>query len=422
MGGYNKNFPGSGSTISDCYTQVGFDTFSNINDLSYWRILGVNQSPGTRVMATFTGFNGEISQDHELPGANAKQRGIPPDSSNQTMVTTGTYDPLGDANQMPVFYGFKSWSDTVPAAQYAGAANTFEGKAMYDSWQSVTPQGFANTLSGYLLQLRTAYIVGAWPSGTGGWLCDVDSFSKIEPKAYWNFEDPASWAIQGGSLPATVKDMTGNGNNLTIGGSTLTQNSIYSVSSPFQGGMDFSQGAGSGANYATCASNISIASTSYCLIGYVGSRHNNTSAARYIWDARDGGGDYMQTVSSGNGWNFNNALLGGTSTQCSRRHIMTALVSPNGGTSYGHVSVNNASGNDTFFSSIFSGTPNNGANQIGSNLYIGTNYNNIGSQLWPGFIGQFFIVELKSGITASEALLYAECVHYHFKWSIATNY
>ena len=401
-----SNYPGG----NKAFNTIGVSTTLSDFD-EKWRLIGKsNQGGTTEYFGIFSNWSGSQAQDYPI----STMHNTPIDTGMTSTVTTTSRNVLGASQAgCPLWYNHKSYMDELPAGS-SDAARSYFGKAVYN--EIFPAVGTSNQSAPYTnAEGRTTmigtYLKGAWVSGPGGFANLIGNSTLL---AYWNFEDITSW--NHGTLATSVNDKSGNGHTLTIGGSTLTHNSLYEDTAPWLGGWELAQNNAAGANYATCTSTISAGTTDYTIIGYLGERGNNTTAARYAWDARNGGGDWMQTVSGGDGWNFNNAVSGGQTSATATRHIMTVIASPNGNDSYGYVSTPSA-----FNQNIFQGVANNGANQIGSNFRIGTNNNNVGSQMWPGSMSQFFIVSVSGAEGIDEAIKVNQIIHYHFRGSLAAS-
>ena len=74
-------------------------------------------------------------------------------------------------------------------------------------------------------------------------------------------------------------------------------------------------------------------SADVCVFFYLGKRTANTTstAGRYVWDCRPGGGKYMLTNSSGDAFDWQGNISGGTpSGLTDANHFMTAVADPTG--------------------------------------------------------------------------------------------
>lgn len=377
-----------------------------------------------------------------------------PVGNNKVSVIAPASMKTGTTTKDPIIMGAKNWA--VHDGASPNIKSTFNRNVCellgLTSAVSPTDPVLGATLGEQIDDMHLLFSEGCWVTAanaqTGGasrgglppllnHVLSNPGSTNLPPtlKAYWNFQDNKSFRTsdaQSGATGATIFDLTGNGNSLTIGGQALSNSSLYedAASNLHSGqyGWDLSQGAGAGTNYATCASNI-VTTGDVTIFFYLGKRENNSSAVRYAWDARPGGGDYMTTVDGGNMWNWNNNLTGGSTSLYDEYHFVTAVADP-GSSLAGTVGmkidvsyVQTLGG--VFYNNIASGGYVAGSEVVGADFCIGGNGNVLGQSKWPGMMSIFGILSCpldtwEEDLNDSQRDKIIEILHYYHKYMITT--
>lgn len=376
-----------------------------------------------------------------------------PSGNNTISVIAPASMKTGTTTKDPIIMGAKQWAAKDGGTPYIKSTfnrNVCELFGLTSATSPVSPT-LGATLGEQIDDMHLLFSEGCWiTSRSGGFpirgglppLTDTVLTNPESPgngvptlQAYWNFQDNNSFNTadaQGGASGATITDLSGNGNDLTIGGNALSNSSLYedAASNLHSGqyGWDLSQGAGAGTNYASCASNINTAGD-VTIFFYLGKRENNSSAVRYAWDARPGGGDYMTTVDGGNMWNWNNNLTGGSTGLYNDYHFVTAVADP-GDNLAGGVGMkidvsyaNTLSG--VFYNNVASGGYVLGSEVVGADFHVGSNGNVPGQSKWPGMMSIFGILTCpldtwEEDLDDNQRDKVIEILHYYHKYMITT--
>ena len=383
-------------------------------------------------------------------GSNASMAGVSDNSTSQRVsVVCGASDILGAAaNYTTLIYEGKAWFDSGGQTNDMDNAQSYFGREIARSLggtiSAYSSTGATPSLNDQINDMYETY-------DNGGWVTTLDGvpfnnlFSNASgngvPKieAYWNFTDGTSFRTGDahGGGPVTIFDKA-ESHNLTVAGSTPSSDNVYNEGpSNLEGGMmglDWSQGVGQGSNYATCSTTIPVTSSAdVCVFFYLGKRTANTTstAGRYVWDCRQGGGKYMLTNSSGEAFDWQGNISGGTpSGLTDANHFMTAVADPTGQENGEEIRVSyDQFPTGQFYVSVAAvsaGNMNSGMNIVGSDFTVATNANNLGASKYPGPFSILGIMKVPgacwtSDITSANREKLIKMLHMHHQYMLSTN-
>ena len=382
--------------------------------------------------------------------SNASMAGASSNATAQACsVVCGASDILGSAtNYTTLIYEAKTFFDS--SNNNLANAQSYFGREIARSLGGTISTHDSTTIPSLNDQIQDMYEIydhGGWVTGISGVPfngCFSNSTGNGFPviEAYWNFTDGTSFRTtdaSSGTVGFSIFDKAGNAtsHNLDMAGSTPGQENIYNEGpTNTTGGMmglDWGQNTGQGATYARCSSNIPLTSSAdVCVIFYLGKRTANTSAtaARYIWDCRQGGGKYMLSNSSGEAFSWHGNITGGTPSGLTDvNHFMTAIANPTGNGNSEEIRVSyEQSSNGVLYQQIAanSGTMNSGMNIVGDDFVVATNANNLGASKYPGPFSILGIMKVpgecwSNDISADNREKLLKMLHLHHYYMLTTH-